>query len=155
MEENSHFDSFELQFTRQAQGFYREASKWATFLSIMGFIATALLVLVGLMMFALGDAFGDSMAGNPMAGFMTGGILGVFYLVFAALNFFPALYMYKFASKTREALYNNDTNTLTASFENLKSYFKFTGIVVISVIGIYVLIFILAIVGAVGAAAGM
>lgn len=155
MEENSQFDSFELQFTKQAQGFYREASKWATFLSIMGFIATALLVIFGLMMFALGDALGAGMAGNPMAGYMTGGVLGAFYLIFAALNFFPALYMYKFASKTREALYNNDTNTLTASFENLKSYFKFTGIVVISVIGIYVLIFLLAIVGAIGAATGL
>lgn len=142
MEHKSQFDSFELQFTEQAQRFYSETAKWATFLSIIGFLGSAFMVLIGLVMFAMGSAIGSGMGNSPMAGMFSGGLFGGFYLVFALINFFPAYYMYKFASKAKAALNNNDTATLTESFENLKSYFKFTGIAVIVVIALYALIII-------------
>ncbi|MNJ95193.1 hypothetical protein D3C87_129000 [compost metagenome] len=155
MEHNSSFDSFELQFTQQAQGFYREAAKWATFLSIVGFIGTAFMVIAALFMFAMGSTFGSSMGDSPLAGMLSGGLLGGSYLFFAILNFFAAYYLFKFASKTKQAFANNDGAALTESFENLKSYYKFTGIFVIVIIALYILAIIGAIVVGVGAAATM
>jgi hypothetical protein len=151
-EQKSQFDSFELQFTQQAQSFYSETAKWATFLSIIGFLGSALMILVAIIMFAMGSVIGSGMGNNPMAGMFSGGLLGGFYLVFALINFFPAYYMYKFASKAKAALNNNDTATLTESFENLKSYFKFTGIAVIIVIALYALVIIGAVIVGVSAA---
>lgn len=155
MEHDSKFDSFELQFTQQSQRFYSETSKWATFLSIIGFLGSGFMVLLGLVMFAMGSAIGSGMGNNPMAGMFSGGLLGGFYLVFALINFFPAYYMYKFASKAKAALNNNDTTTLTESFENLKSYFKFTGIAVIVVIALYALIILGVIIVGASAATGI
>lgn len=155
MEHNSSFESFELQFTQQAQDFYRETAKWAMFLSIIGFIATAFMVIAALFMFAMGSMMGASMAGSPLAGLFSGGLLGGIYLFFAVLNFFAAYYMFKFASKTKQAFTNNDGAALTDSFANLKSYYKYVGIITIVIIALYALTFIIAIVSGIGAASGM
>jgi hypothetical protein len=155
MEHNSQFDSFEMQFTQQAQSFYGETAKWATFLSIIGFLGSVLMILGALFMFAMGSTIGAGMANNPLAGMFSGGLLGGFYLVFAIINFFLAYYMYKFASKAKAALASNNTMALTESFESLKSYFKFTGITVIVVIALYILVIIGAIIVGVSAASGM
>lgn len=141
MEESSKFESFELQFTEQAQRFYNETAKWATFLSIIGFLGSAFMVILALIMFALGSTMASTMGSSPIAGMFSGGLFGGFYLLFALINFFPALYMFKFASKAKAALNGNSTGTLTESFENLKSYFKFTGIAVIIIISLYILLF--------------
>lgn len=155
MEHNSSFESFELQFTQQAQNFYRETSKWATFLAILGFLGSGFMVIIAFIMFAMGSIIGEGMGNNPMAGMFSGGIFGGVYILFAIINFFPALYMFKFASKAKTALNNNSTTELTESFENLKSYFKFTGIAVIVVIALYIVLIIGAVVVGASAASGM
>ncbi|PZR15565.1 MAG: hypothetical protein DI539_18255 [Flavobacterium psychrophilum] len=152
MEQNSSFESFELQFTQQAQEYYHQTAKWATFLSIIGFIGSGLMVIVALAMFAIGSSMASTMGNNPMAEVFSGGMLGGFYLLFAVINFFPALYMFKFASKAKAALSEHNTVTLTESFENLKSYYKFTGIAVIIIITLYILLFFGVIVAGVSSA---
>jgi len=162
MEHNSSFDSFELQFTPVAQGFFRETAKWAKFLSIVGFVLIGFMVIGAFAMFAMGGAGSmDEMDGmNSMGGGMgmmgaMGAALGVVYLLVALLYFFPVLYLYKFASKAKQALDGNNTEELTSAFENLKSHYKFVGILTAIVLIIYALFFILAIVAGIGAAAAM
>lgn len=134
MEHNSSFDSFELQFTPVAQGFLRETAKWARFLSIVGFIFIGLYVLLALMMFAMGGAMDaasenmDGMGGMGMMGAVGGAAMGVLYLICALIYFFPILYLYRFASNTLSALDSNNTDQLTNGLENLKSHYKFMGI---------------------------
>lgn len=159
MEEKSQFDSFELQLTAQAQDYLRIAAKWCTFLSIVGFIALGFMLLGALAMFAMGSAIdaASQMGGgmNPMAGMFSGTVLGLIYLIAVILCFFPTMYLYKFASKTKQALSNSNTQELTESIENLKSYFKFMGILTIIGIAFYIFIFIFAIAVGISAAAGM
>lgn len=159
MEHNSSFDSFELQFTPVAQGFLKEIAKWASFLSVMGFIFIGFLVLGALAMFAVGGAMGagdmQGMGGMGMMGMLGGATLGVIYLVIAVLYFFPVMYLFKFASNAKKALSGNNTEQLTASIENLKSHYKFIGILTIVGIVFYVVIFIVAIIAGIGAASGM
>ena len=134
MEHNSSFDSFELQFTPVAQGFLRETAKWARFLSIVGFIFIGLYVLLALMMFAMGGAMDaasenmDGMGRMGMMGAVGGAAMGVIYLICALIYFFPILYLYRFATNTLSALDSNNTDQLTNGLENLKSHYKFMGI---------------------------
>jgi uncharacterized membrane protein len=154
-ENKSAFDTFELQFTQQAQGFVRETAKWATFLSIMGFIFIGFMVLGALGMFAMGSTMSSMGAGSPMGamGMLGGATMGIMFLLFALLYFFPVLYLYKFASNAKEALNSNNTERLTVAFENLKSHYKFVGILTVIGLAFYVLIFIFSIVAGVAAAA--
>ena len=112
----------------------RETAKWARFLSIVGFIFIGLYVLLALMMFAMGGAMDaasenmDGMGGMGMMGAVGGAAMGVIYLICALIYFFPILYLYRFASNTLSALDSNNTDQLTNGLENLKSHYKFMGI---------------------------
>jgi len=150
-EQKSQFDNFELQITSQAQSFLRETSKWVTFLSILGFIWVGLMVLLSVFFMVSGQAFGQL---GGAAGFSGVG-LGVFYLIFSAVYFFPILYLFKFASNLKQALASNRTDKLTDAFENLKSHYKFVGILVIIGISLFVLLMVFGVVAAIaGAASG-
>lgn len=138
MEYNSPFDSFELQVSAAARDYLRTAAKWAMFLAIIGFIGIAFMVLVGLFVFAAGSAFSESGAFGASS-FMTPAVLGGIYFILALLYFFPVLYLFKFASNTKKALNSNNSDSLTDAFENLKSHYKFLGIVMIIVIASYII----------------
>lgn len=153
-EQKSAFDNFELQFTQQAQGFIRETAKWATFLSIMGFIFIGFMVLGALGMFAMGATMG-SMGGGTMGamGLLGGTTMGVMFLVMAVFYFFPVMYLYKFASNAKDALNSNNTERLTTAFENLKSHYKFVGILTIIGMSFYIIAIVVSVIGAVAASA--
>lgn len=155
MEEKSHFDSFELQFTNEAKDFLATAGKWATFLSIVGFIVLGLMLLFAFAMFAMGSALSGMGAGaGPMAGMMSGAVLGSIYLVIVVLCFFPTLYLFKFGSKAKQAVSSNSSVELTECIGNLKSYFKFMGIFTIITIVFYIIMFVVMMVIGIGAATG-
>ena len=142
---------FELHVDHNGSSFLREIAKWSKFLSIVGF------VMIGLLL--LGIVFGGStmLTTFSSAGYgEAAGIIGMFYIglvaVIMLIYFFPCLYLYKFASKMQAALRNNDQDTLNASFENLKSCFKFMGIFTIICLSIYGLIFVFSFLAALGGA---
>ena len=76
------------------------------------------------------------------------GFLGVFIIIMSLVMFFPALYLWNFSTKIRKAFNNNDQPLLTESLKNLKSFFKFYGILLIVVLSFYALALIAAIIGA-------
>jgi hypothetical protein len=65
----------------------------------------------------------------------------------AVLYYFPTQYLYNFAVKMKLAIQNSQQNNLEDGFENLKSLFKFTGILMIVVLSIYGLLFLIGLVG--------
>jgi len=147
MEDNylktSTFDSFEMQLSNTAKDFLKETAKWAYFLSIIGFVFLGLFVILAFFMFSAGSALG-SMSGMGALGAMGGAAIGVVYLLIALLYFFPILYLFKFASKTRKAFAENNTELLTDGIESLKSHYKFVGILMIIVISFYAVVFVIA-----------
>ncbi|WP_347157498.1 hypothetical protein [Pontibacter chitinilyticus] len=117
-------------------GFLRKAAKWGKFLAIVGFVIVGLMVL-----FALfgGTFMGSALASvlhNGMSGFM-GTFFTVFYLLMALLYFFPVLYLYRFSANMLEGLRLQNQELVDASFKNLKSLFKFLGLLTAIVLGIY------------------
>jgi hypothetical protein len=123
---------FELQIDHETTSYLSEIAKWARFLSIVGFVMCGLFIV-----FAL---FAGTMATlNPLGGTMgAGGFMQIILLLaMIALYFFPCLYLFNFAKKMQLALRNNDQINLNDSFRNLKSNFKYVGILTIVILSFY------------------
>jgi hypothetical protein len=117
------------------------ASKWAKFLSIIGFIGVGLMVIVGIfIMFQLANLPIRIGNGLPFAWF------GIFYILMALLYFFPVYYLFQFANNTKKGLSNNSNESVEVGLVNLKSMFKFIGIFTVVILSIYALIFLVAMV---------
>lgn len=132
-----------MQISEQAKKHLLEASKWATFISIVGFIAIALLVV---MSFSIGTIMANLPEGA--LGGISPTFFSFFYLIMAGVYFIPVFYLFQFGQKTKQALMNEDHGLLTFGLKKLKAHYKFLGIVLI--IGL-VLYFALMIFGALGA----
>lgn len=123
-----------------------ETSRWGNFLAILGFIGTGLMVLFGLFAGTIFTSFGGEFGRNPFQGAM-GIFMGFFYALFGLIYFFPSLYLYRFSDKIKKAIIQRDSDILANALENQKSLYKFMGIFCIVSIGLYVLIFVFAILG--------
>ncbi len=124
-----------LTIDPETQAYLKETAKWAKFLAIVGFIMAGFMVIMGLfmgtMMSTLGSGMGGDVPGFPMW------IMSAIYILFAILYIMPMLYMYRFATKMQTALLHENQTVLTSSFENLKSLFKFAGIMTIIMLALY------------------
>ena len=67
-----------------------------------------------------------------------GPAVGIVYVVGAIIYFFPCLYLLRFSNQTKTALASDDQTKLTSAFKNLKSMFRFVGVLTIIVIAIYI-----------------
>lgn len=126
------FNNGQLTVSPLASGYLNETGKWGKFLAIIGFCVIGLIVMMGL--FA-GTLFSSMDAVLPFPGF----VMGLMYVLIGLLYFFPVYYLFKFSSKVRTALLTKNTQELDAAFENLKSHYKFIGILMIITLSIYVL----------------
>ncbi|MDZ4748788.1 MAG: DUF5362 family protein [Saprospiraceae bacterium] len=131
-----------LQIDSTSSMYLRETSKWAKFLSIVGFIMCGLLVIlaffIGRIMASLSPLGDLEGSGTYSSSSVFGGrMLTILYLIIAVVYLMPCLYLYRFAEKMQLALASTDQTFLTSSFSNLKSLFKFTGILMIIMLCLY------------------
>lgn len=148
MEETSVFEKFELHLDESAKDFLKETAKWAYFLSILGYIGIGLIVVIALFAGAIFSTLGSTVPGMGAMGASFGVMMGVFYFVIAAIYFFPVYYLNKFGVNAKRAFRENDSEALTNSFEYLKSHYKFIGIFTLSIMILYGLILVFAVLGA-------
>ena len=127
------YQSNQLTISPLASGYLNETSKWAKFLAIVGFCMVGLIVIGALFAGTLLSSLG---AGLPGSGFM----ITVIYLAIAVVYFFPIYYLFRFASRIRPALTTKSPQELESAFENLKSHYKYIGILMIITLSIYILI---------------
>ena len=138
MENNSPFETFELQLVQEAQNFLRTASGWGLFLSIVGFIGCAFGILGCLGILLAGSAAMGAMGDTAMPATT----MGLIFLIGTIVMFFPVLYLYKFSSSMRQALINSNTQQITKAFGSLKGYFMWCGILTITWIVLYIVMMI-------------
>jgi hypothetical protein len=140
---------FDLHLDQQSVNYLSEAARWSRLLSIVGFIYCGLMAVCGLFMGSMMTRIMSASMGTDtaaMSGISTAFIS--FFIIFMALIlFFPSWYLYNFSTKIRRAIQNNDQVILADSLKNLKSFFKFYGVLVIIVLSFYALALISAIVG--------
>ena len=120
-----------LNINLDSRSFLQNTAKWGKFLAIIGFVGVGLMVLFGIMSLIMGTSLGG--------GIINGAIVSLFYLLFGALYLLPVLYLYRFSSNMQAGLATGDEETIAASFKNLKSLFKFMGVLTIFFLGFYAL----------------
>ena len=146
MEQNTS-NLFDLQVDPQSSNYLREAAKWGKFLAIVGFILCGIMALMGFFASSIMAAYFNALGvGSYSSGFSVGFL--IYFLLIATIWFFPNLFLYRFATRMQVALRNNDQPSLTGSFMNLKSCFKFVGILTIILLAFYLIIIILGVLGA-------
>lgn len=142
MENTTLDENFETQYRLdgQSQNFLKETAKWGRFLAILGFVMIGLMVLIGVFMGTIMSNFGSGAGMGAMP--VPPWAFTLLYLVFAGFYILPTLYLYKFSTKTLNAFKNDDPGALPEGFENLKSLFKFMGILAVIMLGLYAIIFV-------------
>ncbi|KRP27701.1 hypothetical protein [Polaribacter sp.] len=135
----------ELKLNSEAKSYLLETAKWAFFLSIVGFVGIALLVIVALFASTIFNSIQEMQ--SQVYPFNIGKMITIIYLVMAAIYLFPVYYLMQFANKMKAALANTDDVDLTASFEMLKSHYKFIGVFTIIILSLYAMAFVVGMLG--------
>ncbi len=125
-----------ISLNQQSLGYLKETAKWATFLSVLGFIMIGLILLGG-----LGFTLFMSSSAMPGAGGFFG--FGLVYLLFLGIYIYPILKLYQFATKCKRAVSASSTALMTEALSSLKSCYKFIGILTIITLAFYMLMLIL------------
>ena len=127
----------------EALAYLRESGRWASFLSVMGFIFCGIFLIIALFIgtfFSYVARVSPGYSGFPQGGF---GIISVFYIGLDVLYFFFPFYLYRFADRIKKGVVFNDSFNVTEALSNLKSFFKLWGIVTIVFVGFYALMLII------------
>jgi len=133
-----------LEITGEITGHLNEAGRWSKFLAILGFVFMGFLILAGfilsiVMAFLPSQGF-DAMPFPPF-------LIGIIYFVMGAVYLLPILYLYRFSTGIKQALFSKNQNQLTQAFFNLKAHYRFIGILMIVFLAIYLLMFVIIIFG--------
>jgi hypothetical protein len=108
----------------------KETAMWAKIVAVIGFILSALIFIAAIFAGALLNRVDGRYSGGVAIPGM-GGIVGVFYSIISVVYFICSLFQFRFALKIKEALLNNDQQALNIAFQNLKIYYRITGILTI------------------------
>jgi hypothetical protein len=150
----------DLVLGEEAKYYLHNIGRWAGFFSVLGYVFTAFIVLLVIFIGAFTSiisAFQSKYSGvdNDMATTAMSGALNFLRFIYfglAVLNFFGAFYLGKFAARIKRGVATNDTPTATSAFESLKSFFKLIGITTIVVLSLDILFLIIFVIAAIGAA---
>ena len=148
MESNTATGLFELQVDHESTIYLKEAARWAKFLAIVGFICIGLFVLMALFAGSMIAGMYSSMGVGATGGAAGGAAVSIAYIIVALLYFFPCLYTFNFAKKMQIALASNDQTQLNQSFKNLKSCYRFLGILMVIGLCFWGLMIIFFVIGA-------
>lgn len=148
MDQLSEQPLFELQVDDIAKAHLMESAKWSKFLAIISFIGSGLMFIVAFFAGSVMDRYNSPYDTTGLAA-LGGAVVTVVYIIFAIVFLIPNIFRYKYAVKSIRAIRTNDSYTLNDSFNNLRLMNKFWGILAIIIIGLYLLVFLFGIAGAV------
>jgi hypothetical protein len=143
MEPTMQTNLFELQVDQTSMSYLRDAAKWARFLAIAGFVFCGLFVVFAIVVATVLANLLSTMGTSPTSGGMGAGPIAAVYIGIAAISFFPNLYLYNFSGRMRAALRDNDQDQLNLAFKNVRSLFRFVGVLMIIGLGLFILFFLL------------
>ncbi|RYE29762.1 MAG: hypothetical protein EOP42_13665 [Sphingobacteriaceae bacterium] len=143
-EENG--EATEMLLTFEAESFLRETGKWAHFIGLAGFIFSILTIISAFSVSAIVGKLQQTYGTGLDAKALSSG-LSFLYFAFGVLLFIPSLYLFQFAAGLKNGFNYGDQSSVNFAFQRLKSYFRFWGILIITLIVFYTMVFIAAIAG--------
>lgn len=138
-----------VYLTPLAHDYLDRTRPWVRFMSVVTFVAAGFMLLVGagIMVVSLIGAAAATSADpeNPFGNPILGGLMAVFYSMFAVLYIFPALYLHRYAGAIRRLGTSPDPLVLQDAIEHQKSFWRFVGILTVVALAISVVGVILAV----------
>ena len=131
---------FNFGIDETAKGYLLETARWAKFLSIVGFVAIALLAIATVFTTMFVGGFGSTLGGRIPVG-----VIIALYLVMAVLYFFPTYYLFRFSSGIKPAVLNADQAAFNRALSYLRNAFRFIGGLTLVILGIYALVVVIGI----------
>lgn len=124
-----------LQVSPSSYSNLSTAATWSKFLAIVTFVFLGFAVIGA---FGIGAMLAT--IGGEMAAYSA--LITILYLAFLGIASLPALYLFRFSNQMKAATQYNSQQDLDSAFTNLKSYFKFVGMLTAIFIGLYFLLII-------------
>ncbi len=131
-----------LHFDSKIKSVLAEIAKWARFVGIVGFAMCGILLFVSLAVVFYGKEIGAQLAAVGQPATAINNTTGIVYAVIAVLYYFPARNIFDFSVYMKQAVEHNDQESIDYSFDRLRAFFKFIGMVAIVAIGFYAIAFI-------------
>lgn len=113
-----------------------ETARWGKFIAILGFIGMGIVLLFSVLM-----VMGINFSGEADMNTISMKTLLLIYILLIIIYFFPVISLYKFSVKMKHGIETKNMEEMTLGFKNLKSLFKFIGILAIISISIYAISF--------------
>ena len=117
----------------------RQTKPWVRFMSVMGFLGAALMMILGAFMIILGA----TTRGGPPA------FVGIIYIPLGLIYLGPSVFLWRYANAIAELLQSRIGTQLENALQAQKSFWKFVGIMAAVILVLYALIFVFAIAGGV------
>lgn len=142
-----------IEIGHESLGYLDTTRKWTMFFAILGFVFIGLMLVLSLVAGSFLGSLTKGMSGmEGMEGMETARAVGGFasimmfivVLIIAVIYFFPLLFLFRFSKHAKNAVVNYDANELNLALKNLKSYWKYVGILVIIVLVVYLIVFLIA-----------
>jgi hypothetical protein len=146
MEQHTSADLFDLRIDPQTSSLLTQGAKWGRFLAIVGFVSCGLILLLSLFAGSIFSSAFKNYYGE--SAFVGSAFISFSYVLIALLLFFPCLFLYNYSTKMLQALRGNDQELLSSSFRNLKSLFKFYGVMTVIMLAFYAIFIIFLVIGA-------
>ncbi len=108
---------------------------WVRFLSVMGFISVGFMILGAAIMLGI-SLFAKNVGRNTMPGGMMTA-MSILYVIIAILYIFPSLYLWHTASAVVRMKKGDIVGGMETVLAKQKSFWKFVGIMVLSLLIIY------------------
>jgi hypothetical protein len=128
----------------------RQTRPWVIFLSVLCFVGSGLCLLAGLFMLVAGAFAGVVSKAGPAE--FSPAILGAVYVPLSGLYVYPGVKLWSYGAAIGRLLGSRALADLESALLQQKSFWKYSGIMAIAVVALYVLIVVGAIVIGVAAA---
>ncbi|WP_316796789.1 DUF5362 family protein [Pedobacter agri] len=129
-----------LVVTEEMRSYLYDITKWAKFLSIIGFVISIFVILAAFSIPALMNSNPAVAAQMGQLGSSGTTIVTIIYFVLGLLLFYPSILLNKVANKGKQGILFGDQESLNNAMASLKSLFKFWGSITIAIIAFYFLL---------------
>ena len=130
MEDKEDLLSTDLMINQQAYVQLKEIAIWGRIISILSFLYSVVIAVGAVAACIKIVNINNRVEGNK-GGIVKAASAGIIYLSVACIVIFLSLYLFKFSKNMLGAFTNNNQQQLALSFQNLKIFFRFTGILAI------------------------
>ncbi|HUB60606.1 MAG TPA: hypothetical protein VL978_07890 [Puia sp.] len=134
---------FELALDHESIDHLTETARWGKFLAVAGFLTCGVLFIFSFFVGSLiANSVNSTIPQQPETTRLVSALGGIFftviYIVFAAVYFFPCLFLYRYSVRMKAALKTNDQVQWNQSLKAQKYLFRYMGI--LTIIGLAFLI---------------